>query len=223
MKKAVLLLVVVLLSSLSAFGAVFTINNTGLGTTGVADAFWSITANPSGPTTAAAYKISGTDAPVSFQFPPWADNTLTSGWVAPSVSYPTSATQNAAGTWVFTTTFTLSGAIPSTASISGQAWADNQVTGVTLNGNSLGIVSPPTGNMSDPFGFLINSGYVDGLNTLSFSVLNVTTSGAEAGAVGFRAEFGQGADTPIPEPATFGLIGLGLLGLAAIRRSRKTS
>jgi hypothetical protein len=225
MRKIGLLLAVALLASFPAFGGAFTINNTGLGTAGAVDSFWTITADPDPAAVwTDAYKVTG--SPSSYPFTAWAANATVaplSAWIAPRGTYPSSATQDAAGTWVFTTTFTLSGIIPGTASISGQMWADNAVTDVILNGNSLGITTNP-GSLGTATGFTVSSGFQSGLNTLSFNVLNRITEGAGAGPVGFRAQFetGTGEDaSQVPEPATFGLIGIGLFGLAAVRRSRK--
>jgi hypothetical protein len=221
MKKIGLLLVVVLLSSLSAFGAVFTINNTGLGGDGAADPYWSIVADPDPLAVwTVAYKVNG--SPSSYPFPGWGVNDGTSGWIAPRASYPAgNFVQDAAGLWVFQVTFSLSSnALPASATIAGQWMADNQGAQITLNGTPLGKTTGAN-QFATWTDFTIGAGspFVTGLNTLLFTVNNEAPQNA-LNPVGLRVKFSEGAVQLVPEPATFGLIGLGLLALAALRRRK---
>ncbi len=223
MKKIGLLLVVVLLSSLSAFGAVFTISNTGLGSDGFADANWSIVADPDPSTVwSVAYKVTG--SPSSYPFPGWGVNTTVplSGWIAPRASYPAgNFVQDAVGLWVFQVNFNLSSnMLPATAAIAGQWMTDNYGAEITLNGTPLGKTTG-VDQFSTWTSFTIGPGspFVTGLNTLLFTVDNhVPQTGLNP--VGLRVEFSPGEVQLVPEPATFGLIGLGLLALAALRRRK---
>jgi hypothetical protein len=190
----------------------------------LADSYWSISANPGGPVTASAYKVNG--SPSSYPFPAWAADNGTSGWIAPQANYSVeSNVKDAAGAWVYKTTFTLSSDLnPATAAIVGRWMADDQGTQVTLNGTPLGL-STGLSQFSTWYGFTIGAGspFVTGLNTLLFTVNNIPPQ-SPANPDGLRVEFTSAtADLVVPEPATFGLIGLGLLALAAISRRKQNS
>jgi hypothetical protein len=138
MRKIGFLLALALLMSVAAFGATFTINNTGLGTAGAVDSFWSITS----PSAGSAYKVTG--SPSSYPFPVWSSDNATSGWIAPQPTYVTTTpgTKDASGAWVFTTTFSLTGLDPTTAIIAGRWQADDQGSNITLNGHALSLTTP---------------------------------------------------------------------------------
>lgn len=74
------------------------------------------------------------------------------------------------GTYVYKLTFDLSGFDPSTANIAGNVASDNNLT-ILINGIDTGF-----SNLSEPFQrlhpFSINTGFITGMNTLEFRVLN---------------------------------------------------
>jgi hypothetical protein len=120
-----------------------------------------------------------------------------------------------AGTYVFQTTFDLTGFIPSTASITVRCGTDNGLNSVTLNG--AGVTGDCDGFNPFPSGtFTISSGFTTGVNTLQFSV-------QDAGPpMAFRAEYTSDVQplSAVPEPATFALLAGGLTALALLRRTR---
>ena len=77
----------------------------------------------------------------------------------------------APGTYVFETTFDLTGLDPSNAQIYGSFLVDNTVTDVLLNGNSTGLSG---GEWTSSTAFSISDGFVPGQNTLTFMIQNRT-------------------------------------------------
>ncbi len=76
-------------------------------------------------------------------------------------------------TYVFRTTFDLTGMLPSTAVLRGKCIADDRVTAIRLNGRRLTVPLQPDG---EPFihwaEFHTTSGFVKGINVLEVDVLN---------------------------------------------------
>lgn len=149
----------------------------------------------------------------------WVANTATAKWIAPASTVPTNPgaiSSSPAGDYVFKTTFDLNGLIASTATISGKWASDNTGLGVYLNGN---LVPGSANNVSNAFAafknFSINSGFVDGMNTLEFHVRNL--SGTSGNPTGLIVDM-SGTAQPVPEPATIAALGAGLL---AFRRRNK--
>jgi hypothetical protein len=102
----------------------------------------------------------------------WVGPSTTSSWIAPSAdqSYPGPPVPcNGAGTYAYRTTFNLTGYDPTTARIVGAWAADNSGTAVRLNGVSLGITAAGYNPMTP---FTIVSGFVAGMNTLEFEILD---------------------------------------------------
>jgi hypothetical protein len=101
----------------------------------------------------------------------WLPDSDTSKWLAPSAnqSYPGANPCNNAGTYVYRTTFDLTGRDPSALRIDGKWAADNSGVAVRLNNVSLGITAPGYNPLSP---FTISSGFVAGKNTLDFEILD---------------------------------------------------
>jgi hypothetical protein len=119
------------------------------------------------------------------------------------------------GIYTYRTTFDLTGLDPSTAVVTGRTLVDNDLFDILINGVS-------TGNSGSGFDansirdFTIESGFVEGLNTLEFLVNN---AGETPNPTGFRVDLLRGAAMPIPEPSAFALVSAA--GLALLSRRRR--
>lgn len=163
-----------------------------------------------------------------FPISPWIGDSPTSAWTTtlnPITPLGPGSNTNIGvfADYYYQTTFSMSGLNPQTALIAGQVSYDNFLQDVLLNGVSTGIkadASNPGPSFGGwlPFSFdaadiaLLNGG----VNTLTFIVRSAQADGAED-YTGVRVEFLQREATPVPEPSSLGLIGLGLM---AMRRRR---
>ncbi len=145
-----------------------------------------------------------------FPIPPWIGDDGISAWIGPSND---SSLDGPAGLYDYQTTFDLTGLDPLTAFLTGQWAADNAGTDILINGVS---TSNTAGGFDAWSPFTISSGFVSGVNTIDFLVSN------GGGPTGLRVELSGTADalSGVPEPATFVMIGLGLVGFG-VRSGRK--
>jgi hypothetical protein len=117
------------------------------------------------------------------------------------------------GPYNYTTTFSLSGLIASTASITGKLSADDQVVGVELNGVLVvPAITTPDQSYTTLQSFSITSGFVSGTNTLEF-----LTSNNHGIVTGFIADM-TGTATAVPEPTSLAMLLTGACGLLTFRR-----
>jgi hypothetical protein len=147
---------------------------------------------------------------------PWVGNTAGSQWITPVPD-----TRAGAGPFTYTTTFDLTGFNPATASISGEWSSDNQAT-MSLNGTLVAVDAFPGWTTIVPFS--ISSGFIAGVNTLTFDVPN--GSGAGDGPTGLQVHIIGATANAVPEPSSIALAGCGLLmagGLAWRRRRVATA
>lgn len=201
------------LAAIAAHATPIPIMNTGAGAEGSVDAFWTVNGGD-------AY----TTVSTFFPFPLWFPNTVTSKWISPQPAYTPGIT-DLPGPYIYSTTFDLTGLIPSTASITFQAAVDDDILGNTsilLNGVSTGL-GPISGfgGFSDPF--TISSGFMAGINTLEFVTVNAPP-GPPENPSGLRVEFIEAEADPIsiPEPSIYLLTGLGLVAVI-LRRQRRSA
>lgn len=195
------------------------INNTGGGfISGAAETLWTVES----PSLVSTTPFVTTGSPSSFPFPTWAVDSLpTYGWISPQQTY-TASSVDAVGTWIFSTTFNLTGDDPTSANIQFKVAVDNSLsnTSVVLNGHTLTLtgLSNAGFNLSTTV-FTINvpADFVAGLNTLSFHVTN--GAGTAGNPVGLLVDFTSAtANTATPEPGTALLLVSGFCGLVAWRR-----
>jgi hypothetical protein len=138
-----------------------------------------------------------------FPIGPWLGDDGISAWIGPnndtSLNGPT-------GLYDYQTTFDLTGLDPLSAFLTGQWAADNEGVDILINGVS---TANTAGGFTAWSPFTISSGFVSGVNTLDFLVNN------DGGPTGLRVELSGTADSlsGVPEPASFMMIGLGLVGL----------
>ncbi len=204
-----LLALLAIVSTPALFADSVVVYGTGSEPNGAIDSHYTITSN-SGNGSQAAYV-----APLSAVYGnSWYADSTSSSWITPTAdgatSFPDTASFN------YTTTFDLSGLDPNTYVLFGQIAADDQAT-ISLNGQIVGV-DQDSQAWNHFSAFTIGSGFLPGLNTLTFDVAN--TGG---GATGLNVAL-SGVDTP--EPSSVALLALGAissLGWARLRSKTKTS
>ncbi len=153
----------------------------------------------------------------------WVDDTQDfAQWINPaSEQNPAGTARFAPGNYAYQLTLDLTGFDPSTAIISGQ-WATDNSASILLNGNATGITKPERGFESlDPF--VLDFGFLSGVNTLTFLVNNAGSSNNPTGLyVNMTSDISA---TVVPEPSTLALLGFGSLGVwfAGRRAHRRNS
>lgn len=166
--------------------------------------------------------------------PLWLANNSNSSWVSPNTPYETSSgTADAAGTWAFYQFFDLSSFVANTTQIVFRVAADNAIGRVFLNNVDVTSIvdAQVAGGLATVNFFALSSAitlngsnatFLPGANLLYFEVENFVGGGSNP--VGFRLEVQSAEADPsgsIPEPATYAMMGGGLVLLAALRRKRK--
>ena len=154
----------------------------------------------------------------------WAPNDVNSKWLTPSANQGQSYdTTKSPGQYTWTLNFDLTGDDISTAMFDVRWMSDNS-SSAYLNGQLIGT----TATSKDSFvkwtdSGKVSSGFVTGLNTLSFVVNNYLAP--PNNPAGLRVEFVSSSVTalPVPEPGTYALMVAGLLGRVGVARRRRSS
>ncbi len=136
----------------------------------------------------------------------WATPTGTAGWISPGASGNQSWD---AAYFVYQTTLDLTGYDSATAVLSGDVAADNHIY-IYLNGvdefNSTGFSSQTP--------FSLTSGFMAGVNTVDFVVLN------DSGPTGLLVDNTSATASPTPEPGSLILLATGAVVFTATMRKR---
>lgn len=195
------------LSGTAAFADTISFYNTGVDdngnplAAGVVDSHYSLVySDDSNATTAMA----------TTAHPAWVQASSTAGWISPGA---TPQDWNA-GYYVYETTLDLTGYDPTTASLSGMIAADNEVY-ILLNRG--GSVLYSGGGFQSLAPFLINTGFVSGVNYVDFVIHN------DSGPTGLMVDDESAmASAETPEPASLLLLATGMsVGtVQVVRRAR---
>jgi len=198
------------------------LQDTGNGTVGNLDPAWQVMLDPSGGSVPrAANIISPLTGTSPFNWYSGAPIGAGANWIGPN----STANQNPGvpdGTYEYELQFNLTGYNPATASFVYESAADNLVLGATLNGNSIAYDTRAPGGgsqyhtLSGPLA--VSAGFVPGVNTLLFEVSNTTPNPSPTG---FLFLVDSSVVTPVPEPASFALMGLSAFSLMRFHRQRK--
>jgi hypothetical protein len=150
----------------------------------------------------------------NFPFPYWLADSASSAshWITPTASQGQSFDPSANGTYTWDLKFDLTGFNASTAAFAGKFAADNSAIAY-LNGTQIGT----SNNLSNWSTFAATSNlFVAGVNDIQFVVTNFAQNGGNP--TGLRVEFDTSSVSPVPEAEEWAmmLVGLGLIGVAAI-------
>lgn len=184
--------------------------NTGTNNVGGVDANWTVNGGNAFVTEPNVYPVG----------PAWLNNSAGSAWITPLDDQGATFDPAANGLYQYSLNFDLTGFNAGSASFLGRFLVDNQVSSITLNGNT--IFSGPAGGFtgSDWLNFGANSGFLNGNNLLQVNTVNLAQNGGNP--TGVRVEFLESSVAAVPEPSAWALMiaGFAMTGFA-MRRRRK--
>lgn len=200
----------------------------GLSSASTADPHWTVcSTTPSGTaptapcatTPVAAIVVDNTKQPGV-----WATDPA-SQWIGLKANESTGAGgSDPAGYFEYQTQFDLTGLDPTSASLAGKFSVDNCVVQVFINGTATGIANSgacnTSANLTGFLSFNIGSGFISGINTLTFVMRNWTGSSGNPSGLNILVS-GNANPLAVPEPRTLGLFGLALLGLGGLWLRRR--
>jgi hypothetical protein len=134
-----------------------------------------------------------------FPVGPWLDDNKDSAWITPANDTNGDGDVDGAPSYIYRTTFDLTGKPLGGLTINGNWSTDNQGLDILLNGNSLGFMN--TAQFTSWTPFTLDTGFVNGINTLDFVLNNGANEANPFGPTGLRVEFegNVGPELP-PEP-----------------------
>jgi hypothetical protein len=169
----------------------------------VADSHYSIVSSPGGANNGSPVARS-TGYPLAGEIGAgtWAPAGGPSAWIGPNATN----FYGLSGTYVYETSFDLTGLNPSTAVIEGR-WASDNTASMFLNGSALGInrTNPADATFIDSNFSIANTNLLAGINTLRFVVQNGPVNVDANNPTGLRVEFStrtaDSSSTAVPEPS----------------------
>ena len=139
-----------------------------------------------------------------FPIGPWLDDNHLSAWVTPANDTNGPGDIDGAPSYVYRTTFDLTGVVLGNLSINGKWSTDNAGLDILLNGSSTGFANTAQFGSMTPF--TLDNGFINGLNTLDFVINNGANESDAPGPTGLRVEFdGNGGDAPIVPPHPYSI------------------
>jgi hypothetical protein len=150
----------------------------------------------------------------------------TSEWVSPKAIEQSADPNSSTTPYVYQETFDLTGLNWATVVITGE-WSADNYGDIVVNGTEVttgvdGSIPNAAGEFKSFTSFTLNSanaGFLPGLNTIQFDVFN--NSSGSPDVTGINVDILSATANPTPEPATFGIMGAGLLALGFLRRTAK--
>ena len=187
--------------------------------TGSVDAHYSLISVPPGSGFTTSAYVADTTAPIVSA---WVNPGSTARWIGPVTDVATMSAATTTGDYVYQTSFDLTGFDETSAVLTGQWSVDDVSSTLSINNVATGFTITGASAFASLHNFSISSGFVAGLNTLQFTVSNVTIVGGlnPSGLVVLIS--GTANPIAVPEPGSMALLGVGAAGLALAYRRRKT-